>query len=153
MRTLLLLGTVAVLASCSSRNDGYNQNDDEPDTGATDWSVQLESRAGSQITGSANVQSIVAAGFGGSTAAAVSIGGATAGAQHPWHVHSGSCATGGPIMGAASEYPVLNASSNGTASATANLSVGLDDDGPYHINIHRSPSDLGTIVACGNLID
>ena len=42
---------------------------------------------------------------------------------------------------------------NGQASASANLDVALSEDGQYYINVHRSPQDLGTIVACGQLRD
>ncbi|HUF12606.1 MAG TPA: hypothetical protein VMN78_05885 [Longimicrobiales bacterium] len=150
MRKLVLLA-VLVLASCTARSEGEDM--DDMDTGITDWSAQLAPQAGTDIRGTANVQTVVVEGFAGTTAAAVSIAGADVGARHPWHVHSGSCATGGPIMGPAAEYPVLLVRADGRASASANLAIGLDDNANYHINVHRSPSDLGTIVSCGNLID
>ena len=150
MRKLLVLA-VLVLASCTARTDGEDM--DDADSGITDWSVDLDPQAGTQIQGTANVQTVVVAGFTGTTAASLSIAGAEVGARHPWHVHSGTCATGGPIMGPGNEYPVLMVGSDGRASASADLAIGLDDDGDYHINVHRSPSDLGTIVACGNLRD
>lgn len=148
MRRLLFLG-VLVLAGCTARTEP----DDDVDTGATDWSAQLAARAGTDIRGSATVQTVVVEGFAGTTAAAVTIGGAMTGARHPWHVHSGTCASGGPIMGDPQAYPVLMVGANGGASASADLAVGLDDDANYHVNVHRSPSDLGTIVACGDLVD
>lgn len=157
MRKLLLIGMV-VLAGCSGR--GYDPEDDpdmgdmdDADSGVTDWSAQLAARAGTSIRGASNVQTVVVEGFAGTTAAAVSIAGATAGSRHPWHVHSGTCATGGPIMGDAAAYPVLAVGAGGEASASASLAIGLDDDATYHVNVHRSPSDLGTIVACGDLQD
>lgn len=150
MRRILFLGVLA-LAGCAG---GAGAGDvDEADSGIHDWTTQLAARAGSEIRGSANVQTVVVEGFAGTTAAAISIGGATSGARHPWHVHSGTCASGGPIMGDAGAYPVLTVGAGGNASASANLTVGLDDDADYHINVHRSPSDLGTIVACGDLQD
>lgn len=150
MRKLVLIA-VLVLASCTARSEGDDV--DDMDTGITDWSAQLAPQAGTDIRGTSNVQSVVVAGFTSTTAAAVSIAGADVGARHPWHVHSGSCASGGPIMGPAAEYPVLMVGADGRASASADLAIGLDDDADYHINVHRSPTDLGTIVACGNLVD
>lgn len=150
MYRLLALGLL-VLAACTSRAE--TDDIDDMDTGITDWSTQLAARAGSDIRGSANVQTVVVEGFAGTSAAAVSIGGAMAGARHPWHVHSGSCGSGGPIVGDPSAYPVLNVGADGNASASANLAVGLNDDADYHVNVHRSPSDPGTIVACGDLVD
>ena len=150
MRRLLVLG-VLVLAGCSARaetDDGM-----ELHAGVKDWDASLASRAGSSVIGSASVQSVTSPGYAGTTAAAVSIGRAQAGAQHPWHVHVGTCASGGAIFGDASAYPVLRVGSDGNATATANLAMGLDPDGSYHVNVHRSASDLGTIVACGDLTD
>lgn len=150
MRKLLITGIVA-LAACSGNPDPDDVGD--PDTGATDWSVQLESRAGTDVRGSATVQSVVLEDVAATTVATVRITGSTVGSRHPWHVHSGTCATGGPIMGDASEYPVLDVGADGEASEDADLGIGLDEDANYHVNIHRSPSDLGTIIACGNLVD
>lgn len=150
MRRILFLGVLA-LAGCAG---GAEPGDvDDVDSGIHDWSAQLTAQSGSEIRGSANVQTVVVEGFAGTTAAAITIAGATSGARHPWHVHSGTCGSGGAIMGDAGAYPVLTVGAGGNASASANLAVGLDDDASYHVNVHRSPSELGTIVACGNLVD
>lgn len=150
MRKLTLLA-VLVLASCTARSEP--EDVDGADSGATDWSAQLTAQAGSSIRGAANAQSVVVEGFAATTSAGISIAGATPGARHPWHVHSGTCASGGPIVGPASAYPVLSVRADGSASATANHGVGMDDEAAYHVNVHRSESDLGTIIACGNLAD
>jgi hypothetical protein len=151
MRGVLILGLV-VVAACSR---GYDPDrmDDPDDVGAKDWSADLAARAGSGIEGSANVQSVYGENIAGNTAASVTIGGANAGAEHPWHLHVGTCATGGGIVGAANAYPALRPGANGNATATASLAVGLDPNAAYHVNVHRSPSDLGTVVACGDLQD
>lgn len=69
----------------------------------------------------------------------------------PWHLHQGSCATGGDIVGDAEFYPPLRVGSSGVASVTARLPMPLSGATPYHINVHASTSDLGTIVACADL--
>lgn len=70
--------------------------------------------------------------------------------DYPWHVHEGTCGSGGPIVGDPSEYPPLSTGSGTVGSATATFDADLDPDGAYYINIHR-PEDLETIVACGQL--
>ena len=148
-RTLLALALVG-LAACSARED---EDDDDIDFQATDWSAQLSSRAGTTVTGSATSRSVGLGGGSGSSTASVEIRGAVAGADHPWHVHSGTCATGGPIVGEANDYPMLEVEPDGTADATAAIGAGMSEEGSYHVNVHRSAADMGTIVACGDLRD
>ena len=148
IRDLLVVG-VLVLAACSGR--GEENDGDDIDFDATDWSAQLSSRAGTTVQGSATSRSV---GFGGAGTATASIDvrGATVGARHPWHVHSGTCATGGPIVGEANDYPLLEIGTDGTDEATAGIEAGMSDEQSYHVNVHRSASDL-TVIACGDLRD
>lgn len=76
-----------------------------------------------------------------------------AGSEYPWHIHEGTCDSGaqGPIVGDASAYTPLRPDETGQARATAELSVPLSAMGSYYVNVHASPDDLGTIVACGEL--
>ncbi|MGH7476642.1 MAG: hypothetical protein ACRELD_10160 [Longimicrobiales bacterium] len=87
----------------------------------------------------------------GQTGASITIAGADSGGQHPWHVHTGSCDSGGGIVGPATAYPVLSVGANGQASASATVALELTPGASYHVNVHRSPTDLGTIIACGDL--
>lgn len=70
---------------------------------------------------------------------------------YPWHVHSGTCQTGGPIVGSATAYPPLTVGADGAAHVEAGIPVETPTSGDYHVNVHRSPEDLATIVACGDL--
>src|SRR5688572_30132924 len=72
------------------------------------------------------------------------------GEARPWHVHFGSCATGGGIVGTG-DYPLLMVDDDGNASATATIMFELDPSVAYHINYHLSADDLGTLIACGDL--
>jgi hypothetical protein len=82
----------------------------------------------------------------------IQIAGGSASGVYPWHIHAGSCADGmGAIVGPPSQYTALGAGSDGTASLTADLPITLDASRRYHVNVHASPSDMGTIVACGDL--
>jgi hypothetical protein len=87
----------------------------------------------------------------GSTGAAIGIGGAASGATHPWHIHRGTCASGGPIVGDPAAYPALQVGANGNATASATIRVGLEAGQSYHVNVHQSPQNLGTIVGCTDL--
>jgi hypothetical protein len=82
----------------------------------------------------------------------VQITGGAPSAVYPWHIHAGSCADGmGAIVGPAQLYTALGAGSDGSASLTTTLPIVLDASQRYHVNVHASPSDMGTIVSCGDL--
>ena len=132
----------------------------DPNTGRTDvdiqkpgapetWSGTLNAVGGSGVTGTAS----------GTTAddmshVTVNISGATAGSTLPWHVHDGKCTDSGPpIVGDAAAYPPLVVGADGKATATAHLNVKLNEARNYIINVHASPTNLGTIVACGDYND
>lgn len=81
----------------------------------------------------------------------VNIENATRGGVHPWHVHRGRCGYDNGIVGPPSSYPPLKVSDKGTASSTASVDVPFPVQGEYFVNVHASPDNLQTIVACGNL--
>lgn len=144
MRKLLVVG-LALLAACSSSAE----NDDDGDPIADrigDWETTLTARNNSGVRGSSRAQAV-----GVGTGATITINNATPGAVHPWHVHVGTCATGGGIFGDAGDYPALTVAADGNASANATIDVALNEQSSYHVNVHRSPTDLGTIIACGDL--
>jgi len=111
-----------------------------------EWNATVEPREGSDIR--ANVRVGTAA---GQTAVGINMAGGEAGGTHPWHIHRGTCATGGPIVGDPGAYPALRPTTAGGATATAHIRVQLVPGEDYHVNIHRSPEMLNQIVACGNL--
>jgi len=132
----------------------------DPATGKTDvdiqapgvpegWSGTLAAVGGSGITGTAKGTS-----GANSTRVSVTVMGAQAGATLPWHIHEGVCsATNPPIVGDASAYPPLVVGADGRATAEANLTTELNEARNYIINVHASPTNLGTIVACGDYND
>jgi hypothetical protein len=113
------------------------------------WKGTLSSVGASGITGTAT----------GTTAndmthVSVTVMGLQAGATYPWHVHEGKCAeASAPVVGPATAYPPLVAGADGRATAEANLSLKLNEAKNYIINVHASPTNLATIVACGDFND
>ncbi len=122
----------------------------EPSAAASkmEWTTTLEPRGGTNVRGTA---SVAAGATSGTTTAAVSITGAPKGGTHPWHVHVGTCAASGAIVGAADAYTPLKADDNGAANSSATLNVATPTTGEYHVNVHLSPTEMGTIVSCGDL--
>ncbi len=88
----------------------------------------------------------------GTTLATVSYKGDTPGASRPWHVHTGSCAKGGPVFGDALAYTPLRIDAKGMADGKATLRVALPDSGSFYMNIHESATNMKKIVACGDLL-
>lgn len=142
MRITAIAAACLVALGCAS---GGSNGDGEF---ITDFDASLTSRGGSTVTGTARAVASL-----GRTAVTLEIDGARPGARHPWHVHEGRCGSGGAIVGSASSYPVLEVDEDGSERASGTIDVQLDDDRDYHVNVHASPSDLQTIVACGALVD
>ena len=101
-----------------------------------------------------NAEAIVRGGAEG-THVSIDLDGGEAGAVYPWHIHRGECGDAQPpIVGSASAYPPIHAGAGdgGEGDAEASIDVTLDADADYIINVHLSPTQLDTIVACGELV-
>jgi hypothetical protein len=77
----------------------------------------------------------------------VKLDGAPTDTPQPTHIHVGNCGH----INKAPEYP-LTSTVNGVSVSTVK-GVALADllKGTYAINVHKSATDLGTYVACGNI--
>lgn len=159
MRITTLLFTLpfaAVVATAGCVRTATN-----PATGETDVDVELPTKQGEDWSGKLAGQGVYANLTGstqamvveGRTTVTVRLDNAAAGAVHPWHVHEGACGSGGPIVGDPSAYSPLIVGDDGHAAGHAQLSLGLDEAKDYFVNIHASPTDLATIIACGDLDD
>lgn len=138
MRALCLITTVAVGAASGCAT--------VPLFEPAEYNAEVTPRAGSEAR--ANVRVGTAP---GQTAAAINLVGGEANATHPWHIHRGTCETGGAIVGDPAAYPPLRPTSAGAANATAHIRVQLVPGENYHVNVHRSPAALDQIIACGDL--
>jgi hypothetical protein len=111
------------------------------------WNAKLDPQGDAKVSGTATVEGKGAS----STHATVSLTGGDPGAVYPWHVHSGQCGGNGPVVGQASAYTPIKISRSGTGKVDVTLPFAVPDNGSYYVNIHKSASDMGTIVSCGNL--
>lgn len=140
----LVLG-LAGLATTACTREAQVESEPSPEATRTEWRATISPQG--------------ADGHGGTATATVNASGTRvtvnlrsgSGGEHPWHVHRGTCGSGGGIVGAANAYPILEPDDMGDATATANISVRLSPGESYHVNIHQSPTQTGTIVGCGEL--
>ncbi|HEY2474341.1 MAG TPA: CHRD domain-containing protein [Candidatus Cybelea sp.] len=76
----------------------------------------------------------------------VSIPNGPAGPQ-PAHIHDGTCATLGGVA-----YPLTSVASGNATSTIKGLTIDKLLAGKYAINVHKSTSDIGTYVSCGEIV-
>lgn len=153
MRIAILLVAVIATSCVRTRVDPVTGKTDvdveSPLKKGEDWAGDLKGMGRwSNVTGVARARVI-----GGESTINVTIRGATPGAVHPWHLHDGSCASGGGIVGPAYAYTPLTIGADGTANGSAKVTGTLSEAKPYHVNVHASASELSTIVACGDIKD
>ena len=147
---LALLASLA-LAACGSQ--GSNTETDAAPVGfmGARWSATLAPAAGSPAPEVSGTGTVMGNADSTQTRVEVSLNGATPGAALPWHLHRGTCGSDQGIVGEAGDYKQLTVGINGRANGTATLNMRMPSSGEFMINVHASPTDLGTIVACGNL--
>lgn len=142
---LTLLLSVGLLPGCG--NDDPAEPDPDPDE--FEWITVLQGLEGwENLSGEAEVVWVDGE---SQFAATASVAGDEAGAVRPWHVHHNTCAGGGGIVGTDGDYPRLTIGQGGTATAAATVPVPMDVTGSFHVNIHLSEAEMGTIIACGDL--
>jgi hypothetical protein len=112
------------------------------------WGGKLMPQGGTTVAGSVSVEPGSGA---SSTHATVTITGGEAGVTYPWHVHSGKCGDNGAVVGQAGAYTPIKIGKDGNGKVDVTLPFAIPDNGAYYVNIHKSATDMGTIVSCGNL--
>jgi hypothetical protein len=85
------------------------------------------------------------------TLIAIQISNTTQGGLHPWSVHHGNCGNDLGTFGSDRAYPPLRVDGDGTASATVTQTIPPPKTGDYFVEVLASPSNTGTIIACGNM--
>jgi len=153
LQRILTIAGAAALAACASSRQAADRPDPTlaaaaPAAQSMQWTATIAPQSGTNLSGSATVAS---GATGEQTRATVTLTGGEAGAVHPWHIHSGRCGDNGPIVGPAAEYTPLTVGADGSATVTDDLPFATPTSGSYYVNVHRSATEMGTIVACGNL--
>jgi hypothetical protein len=101
--------------------------------------VTLSAQNNSGLTGRATLTDA-----GGQTMVQLTLAGSDE--AHPAHIHNGTCANLDP----APLYPLANVQ-GGMSSTTVPAPLAELTSGSKAINVHRSPSDMQTYVACGDI--
>lgn len=138
------------LTACDDDDLVVDPDDDDDDPEVFVWDTALEGLEGwEQLSGDAEVTwEEESTQF----SAEASIAGDEPDAVRPWHVHDGTCGSGGPIVGEDGDYPRLEVDENGDATASVTVSQALDPTADYHVNVHLADDELETIIACGDLV-
>ena len=113
------------------------------------WDGMVLGKTGSTIRG---LTEMVGGKEKGTTAVSISYKGDVPGATRPWHVHTGSCKKGGAVFGSATAYAALTVNAAGAAEGKGTLRVALPDSGEFYVNVHESPTKMGAVIACGDLL-
>lgn len=106
------------------------------------WRAILEPVSGAKVRGGAMVE----AKGDQSTRFTITIRDATPNTSLAWHLHSGTCASPGGVVG--SGYPELHAGPGGTAEAAVTLEVAPPSSGNFVIQVH---GPTGAPISCGQL--
>lgn len=150
----LCLAATLALGACvrTATNEATGKVDvdvESPTKKGEDWSAGLKGMGNfASVTGQVKANVLE-----GRTQASISLTGATAGGQHPWMIHEGTCSMPGQAVGMASDYPLISVQNDGRGTASANVMARLDEAKDYVVVVHASQSDMTTVVACGDLDD
>jgi hypothetical protein len=112
------------------------------------WMGAITGKDGSKTTGSAMM---MATSDGKATEVTIELKGETPSTSRPWHVHTGTCAKGGPPLGGMKPYSPITTDGKGNGVSKATLPITVPDSGSFNVNIHESSSNMSKIVACGDL--
>ena len=158
---ILALATTAVTAACASSST--RADDTAPATtqaatpaasggatpsGGSMWRGEIRPESGTKVGGTVM---LMPGADGQSTTATVTLTGAPANGTHPWHVHAGTCAEKGAIVGPPASYTPLAADATAAARLEAALPFATPASGSYTVNVHMSPTQMGMIVGCADL--
>jgi Cu/Zn superoxide dismutase len=113
---------------------------------ASDASTVTETIAMHALNNSGQTGTATITDVGGKVLVTVSLTGEPSGASEPAHVHFGRC----PKIKAVPAYnvgPILH----GKGSDVVQLTWAEINSGKFAVNVHKSASDMGTYVSCGNI--
>ena len=116
------------------------------------WTARLTTNGGAADGVVVGMASVIPGSFGDQTRIQLNLSNAQANSVLPWQVRFGSCGSdSGTVVGPASAYPSVISGLDGRASLTAVLPFAITPGTEYSIVVFRSPNDMATPIACGNL--
>jgi hypothetical protein len=129
----IIISLLAILAL----NGGYAA----PAGATTTLTIKLSAQNGSGENGTATLTQT-----DGAVKVVIAIPKGPAGPQ-PAHIHDGTCAG---IQGIA--YPLTSVASGASTTTVKGITIAQLLAGKYAINVHKSTSNLGAYVSCGNIV-
>ncbi|MEO8448908.1 MAG: hypothetical protein ABI647_03900 [Gemmatimonadota bacterium] len=127
------------------------------------WTATLGPQGDSKVTGTATVEAAASSMADtakmkdmdhskmAGTKVWISVKGLDGTGQHAWHMHRGTCAAVGAVVGTDSSYPVLQPGADGSAEGTASLSMAAPTSGSYLVAVHSGPTGESSTISCGEL--
>lgn len=141
MRGPIIAVALAVLTAACAKQER------DPNPVAGSWIAEIRAMGEHGHSGFA----VLATHHEGGTRANATLTRGSAGGNHPWHIHDGTCEESGDILGDPAAYPILRPDASGDASATVLLPIELSLDADYSVHLHQAPDD-DTLVGCGELV-
>ncbi|MDQ6886149.1 MAG: CHRD domain-containing protein [Gemmatimonadota bacterium] len=109
----------------------------------------LQPQGGGTAAGSVSIRMITGSTGGSSPRVDLTLTGAPPARQLPWHIHSGSCGSNGPIVGQAGAYALISTDNQGQGRLTIGLPFGLPQGIPLYVNVHAANGE--SVIACAPL--
>jgi hypothetical protein len=105
--------------------------------------VNLSAQNGSGETGTVTLRQ-----DGPDVIVTITMAGTAVADAQPAHIHTGTCANLDPTP----KYPLTNIVKGASTTVLKDMTLKSLETGGFAINVHKSPTDLKTYVACGNIL-
>jgi len=148
--SIAAVATIVATAACNPFHKTANEIKVQDIPVGERWNAALATPSGLQGAVQVRGTGYLARDPGGSKAV-IHVSNATPGGVHPWSVRVGHCGSENEVFGDPSAYRNLKIDKDGTAQTSANLSAPFPTSGDYSLEVRASPTNMGTVIACGNL--
>jgi len=148
--SIAAVATIVATAACNPFHKTANEIKVQDIPVGERWNAALATPSGLQGAVQVRGTGYLARDPGGSKAV-IHVSNATPGGVHPWSVRVGHCGGENEVFADPSAYRNLKIDKDGTAQTSANLSAPFPTSGDYSLEVRASPTNMGTVIACGNL--
>lgn len=146
-RKARLLGMLLVLAGLLGLLPWAGAQASAPLPALRSASYAVAPEGGSGVSGVVFVADYGTGSGVGGTVVVVALSGLGEAGTHPAHFHAGDCGSGGGVVVPLEPVDGLTGLSVSVTETTYDAIIG----GNHHLNVHRSPADMATIIACGEV--